>query len=193
MIQQLCEVLAKEIEAANLVTVSGGLATVWKSNDTDKKNKAAYWNYDKGKHELLLPDADRAAITYFEERSSTIINTSASVPGKYKADLVLIGWANTLKGIITPILIEELQQVFKGAFSRPLFAGIKVTFTELLPENEQLFSRYQYDTGIKKYLQKPYDAFGLRMTVSFSLCKPLKPPQELYDDGFTYVLPLSLS
>lgn len=164
MTDHLCHILASKL--TNLVEVSGGLATVWKSNDTDKKSKAAYWNFDTLKHELLVPDAKRESITYFEERSTTITGLRE---GMYRADLTLVGWVNTTKGVHTPLLIHSIQEVFKRPFNAAMFVAIRVQFVELLPESEQLFSRYQYDTGVKKYLQKPYDAFGLRMIVTYNL------------------------
>lgn len=170
MTQQLAEVLAQHIRDANLVTVAAGLATVWRTNIKERHHKAAYWNYQQEAHQLLVPDADKAAILYFEERGVTRITRGVDAVGKYKADLVLIGWVNSTKSIYTPVLIERLQMLFKESLHSDIFRHIRVEFTELLPENEQLFSRYNYDTAVRKYLQKPYDAFGLRMSVTFNIC-----------------------
>jgi hypothetical protein len=163
MIQELAEVLRQKIELAALVEKPGGLATLWENG---KSKKAAYWNYATSEHEALTPDADIASLTYFEEINTAITNAPI---GNYSTDLRLIGWCNTLKGVNTPVLIQSLQEVFKRPFNSGVFTGIKVQFTALLPESKELFAKYGYDNSVKKYLQKPYDAFGLRLTVTFNV------------------------
>ncbi|WP_187260739.1 hypothetical protein [Pontibacter beigongshangensis] len=184
MIQLLCEELAQEIRKANIVWLAGGLASAWKYNDSKKHTKAVYWDYARKEHVNLVPDAERHAMVYFEERGATQLQ-EPRLGQKYKADLVLIGWVNTRFGVVTPYLIEQLQKVFKSPINTTTFSQVMVRFTELLPEGEQLFSRYDYDAGVKKYLQKPYDAFGLRMSVSFTVCVPAdyQTPRQ-FDDSF---------
>lgn len=169
MIQLLCEELAQLVRSAELAPVVGGLALAWKYNDKSKHTKAVYWDYQQGEHVNLVPDAEHASILYFEERGNTQILSQQ--PFQYKADLVLIGWVNTTKGANTLRLITELQRLLKGQHTTENFR-LNLTFSELLPESESLFSRYQYDSAVKKYLHKPYDAFGLRLSAQFSVCLP---------------------
>jgi hypothetical protein len=166
MIQELAEVLRQKIELAALVEKPGGLATVWEYGKGDKLTKCAVWNYQTQEHEFIAPDADIASLTYFEEINTAITNAPI---GNYSTDLRLIGWCNTLKGVNTPVLIQSLQEVFKRPFNSGVFTGIKVQFTALLPESKELFAKYGYDNSVKKYLQKPYDAFGLRLTVTYNI------------------------
>jgi hypothetical protein len=163
MIQELAEVLRIKLDSNGLIQKTGGLATVWENG---KKKQAACWNYTTQEHEFFVPDTDITSLTYFEEIGTQI---TGNPTGAYNADLRLIGWVNTLKGVNTPVLIQSLQEVFKRPFNSGVFTGVKVQFTQLLPESKELFSKYGYDNSVKKYLQKPYDAFGLRLTVTFNV------------------------
>lgn len=182
MIQLLAEHLAAKIRAERLVTVAGGLALPWKSNAKELGTIPAVWDYVKKEHYSMVRDADNAAMSYFEEYGSTqIINDGKGF--KYVADLVLVVWLNTEKGVFSPSLIEQLQQLYKQSFNTSIFSNITVTFKELLPENEELFKRYGYNSAVRKYLHKPYDAFGLRMSVKFGVCEPALMGRQ-FDDSF---------
>ena len=189
MIQLLCEELAKKIREARLAEqmVAGGLATVWKYNASEKRNKARYWDYIKKDHVNLIPDADLAVLSFFEEVGPTRIHHGRERhTGKYETDLRLICWANTDKGVLTPVLTELLQKVFDKPFTSTIFSAVTVTFTELLPEDDRLFARYEYSDAQRKFLQKPYDAFGLRAKVRFSICESVMHSGRQFDDSFSY-------
>lgn len=186
MIQELADILRQKIADSGMVELAGGLAQPW-PNAAGKGTKPVFWDYTRQEHVSLVPDAELWALTYFEDAGTAI---TADRMGRYRTELRLIGWVNTAKAIATdaglpaalpyalggeatyintPRFMQQLQELFKLAFNAGIYTGVRVTFTGLLPEGPGLFAGYSYDAKVKKYLHKPYDAFGLRLVVSFNV------------------------
>ncbi|MGG5486257.1 hypothetical protein [Gaetbulibacter sp. PBL-D1] len=138
-------------------------------------------NYEEcissGCYKDLVPNSNLKGILYFEDNGTT--------PGPVKHDsyqytskLRLVCWINNNKihssGClsINHVLITLIRATLeKGHFNSGVFKKIIVRTTSIIENEPRLFSRYNYPMESVKFLMHPYEAFGLDLTVDYSIGK----------------------
>lgn len=124
----------------------------------------------------LVPDNRQTAIVYFEG-NDTDITSFEGKKSKGRTSLKLVCWYNSQKlenprgGSAHVILVSKILSLISKAKSRPddVVQGLEIDVTRIYDSSAALFSRYTYKEEYGQYLQNPYFALGIDITVTYQI------------------------
>lgn len=133
----------------------------------------------------MVPNSKLKGILYFED-NGTIPNGRERGYFNYKSKLRLVVWINNklIQGnvckSINHILIAQIRKTLEnGYFNSREFSKIRITTTNIINNDYRLFERYSYPKDVLKYLMHPYEAFGLDLSIEYSISESCLPELEL--------------
>ncbi|MBC3785714.1 hypothetical protein [Spirosoma utsteinense] len=118
----------------------------------------------------LVPDQKERLIVYLEDGGSS------NNGGKWTSRLRLIGWGNAdlltgADGVLTAVLIAKIERLLK-TIRAPADSPISSLRCEIVgtpSSSVNLFQNYTYTETRSQFLLPPYFAFGLDLSISFTL------------------------
>lgn len=184
MTNEIAKILAASLEPLvnqEIITTLCGLSKV----ATQKKTEATVRfpvPYDDNSpifqmdRSQLVPDSRQTAIVYFEGNDTDITSFEAK-KSKGRTSLKLVCWYNSQKlenprgGSGHVILISKILALISKAKPRPddVVQGFDIDVTRLYDSAASLFSRYSYKEEYGQYLQNPYFALGIDITVTYQI------------------------
>jgi hypothetical protein len=126
----------------------------------------------------VIPDQKHRAIVYFEGDSSDLTSFEPK-SSRARTDLRLVCWYNSMayqvpdgnRETIHAVLVSQILTHLKAA--RPTQNGIVAAFkiepTRIYDSAQSLFTKYSYHQTRGQYLQSPYFAFGIDVTVTYQI------------------------
>lgn len=184
MTNEIARILSDSLQPlhdAQLITVLGGLSKVasQQRNQGTIKFPVPY-DEDSQQYQIensaLVPNAKQRAILYFEGNDTNITDFNTK---KSKADtrVRLVCWYNMDKftkmpqGFVDSVFTSKIMECISKAKPRPdgIIVGLSVDVTRLLDSANTLFSRYTYKEERGQYLQSPYFALGMDITVTYQI------------------------
>jgi len=146
------------------------------SNDVDYEEC-----FNSGAFKDLIPNSKSKGILYFEDQGSVPIEGRTGSQN-YRSKLRLVCWINNrmIQGNnsepIAHLLINQIRQSLEiGYFNENNISRIRVSSTNIVSNDLKLFSKYTYPSESLKYLMFPYEAFGIDLSVEFSIGQSCLP------------------
>jgi len=131
--------------------------------------------FNSGCFKDMVPNSKLKGILYFEEYGTKATGMDKS-KFQYNSLLRLVVWINNklIQGqdckSINHILITQIRKTLEvGYFNCDDFSKIHVKTTNIILNDYRLFSRYSYPKEVIKYLMHPYEAFGLELSIDYSV------------------------
>lgn len=186
MTNEVAKVLAGSLEPlynAELITVLCGLTKVATQKKYDATTTVRFpvpYDYDSPVYQIeksqLVPDKKQRAIVYFEG-NDTDITSFVQNKSKGRTGLRLVCWYNSsafespINDSIHSQLASKMLDLLWKAKPRPdgVIGGMTVEVTRILDSAGSLFSRYSYKEDYGQYLQNPYFAFGIDISVTYQI------------------------
>lgn len=186
MTNEIAKILAGSLEPlynAELITVLCGLtkvATQQKASATTTVRFPVPYDYDSPTFQIensdLVPNSKQRAIVYFEG-NDTDITSFVQNKSKGRTGLRLVCWYNSQwfqspegHSIHSLLTSNILKLIWKA---RPLpdgiIGGFETEVTRIYDSASTLFSRYSYKEDYGQYLQNPYFALGIDITVTYQI------------------------
>lgn len=184
MTNEIAKILANSLSplvGAEIITTLCGLIKVvnQKKGDVTVRFPVPYddtspvYQMDRSQ---LVPDSQQRAIVYFEG-NDTDITSFEGKKSKGRTSLRLVCWYNTQKlenpqgGSGHVILASKILSLISKARSKPgdVVQGLEIDVTRIYDSSESLFSRYSYKQEYGQYLQNPYFALGIDITVTYQI------------------------
>lgn len=146
-------------------------------------------NYDdcinSGCYKDLVPNSRLKGILYFEDNGTKPTGRERG-SFNYTSKLRLVCWINNklIQGnnckSINHILITQIRKALEvGYFNDSDLTKIRVSSTNIIENDYKLFERYTYPKDVLKYLMHPYEAFGIDLSVDYSISENCLPELEL--------------
>lgn len=143
-------------------------------------------NYDDcintGCYKDLVPNSNQKGVLYFEDFGTSLSTQNRGGYYNYTSKLRIVCWLNNklIQGencqSINHLFINQIRsQLEKGPFNSGNFSKIKVTSTRIIENDMRLFSRYTYPSEAVKFLMHPYEAFGIDISVDYSISQNCLP------------------
>lgn len=184
MTNEIAKILAGSLQPlydSQVITTLCGLSKV----ATQKKTEATVrfpvpYDEDSPTYQMdrsqLVPDSRQRAIVYFEGNDSDITSFEGK-KSKGRTALKLICWYDSNKfrsldrGSIHPILTSAILNLIGKARPKPddVVQGFAIDVTRIYDSAASLFSRYSYKEEYGQYLQNPYFALGIDITVTYQI------------------------
>lgn len=179
----VAKVLAEALEplyTIKLVSVLAGLVKTAVTETKDKKPKKFPIPFSSDSQPLqitndsLIPDSSKRAIIYFEG-NDTQMTDFTDKRSRMTSNLRLICWYNadqyeTKRGSVhTALLSYVLGQIPKAKQLADDIYITKIDIGKIHDSTAKLFSQYTYKEERGQFMQPPYYAFGIDITVEFQL------------------------
>ncbi|RIV23601.1 hypothetical protein DYU11_11510 [Fibrisoma montanum] len=123
----------------------------------------------------LVPDQSERLIVYFEDGNARSVDGRA----KWQSTLRLVAWGNSAlfeagdspKAAIPAMIMNAIGNTLRTAkeSGRGPIQNLSVTITGVPDSNTNLFARYTYEQTRSQFLFPPYFAFGIDLTVTYTL------------------------
>lgn len=184
MTNEIAKILAASLQPlydTQVITTLAGLSKV----ATQKKQEATVrfpvpYDEDSATYQMdrsqLVPDSRQRAIVYFEGNDSDITSFEGK-KSKGRTSLKLICWYNSNKfstiaqGTVHSVLTSAILNLIGKA--KPthdgVIQGLFIDVTRIYDSAANLFSRYTYKEEYGQYLQNPYFALGIDITVTYQI------------------------
>lgn len=185
MTHEVAKVLAESLAPLyneSIVTVLSGLVKTASQERSGKTIRFPVpYDYDAPVYQIenidLIPDQKQRAIIYFEGDNTDLTSFEAK-KSRARTSVKLICWYNSNafdpslpQSTIHTLLVSNVLTLLKTARPNPngVIAGFEVKPTKTYDSTEALFTKYSYRDERGQYLQHPYFAFGIDITVDYQI------------------------